>query len=53
MLKNKSDWNFYGAFTTREMAEDLEKHIQRSFSKPYKDIVETKIVVFTEIEKVI
>lgn len=51
LLKNKSDWNFYGAFTTREMAEDLEKHIQRSSSKPYKDIVETKIVIFREIEK--
>ena len=52
LLKNKSDWNYYGAFTTPEMAKDLEKHIKRSYGKPYKDIVDTKIDVFQESEKI-
>lgn len=48
-LKNRSEWNFYGAFTTHEMAMDLEAHIVRSFAKPYRDIVDTKIVEFEEV----
>ena len=50
LLANKTDWNFYGAFTTREMAEDLEGHIKRSTAKPYRDIQDTKIVVFREVK---
>lgn len=49
LLKNHTEWKFYGAFTTNEMAKDLENHIIRSHGKLYKDIVNTKIVKFKEI----
>lgn len=51
LLKNQAKWQFYGAFTTKEMAKDLENHIIRSHAKPYKDIVNTKIVKFMEVEE--
>ncbi|MDT2809175.1 hypothetical protein P7H43_01545 [Enterococcus asini] len=49
LLENHTEWQFYGAFTTSEMAKNLEAHIVRSYAKPYRDIVDTKIVKFEEV----